>query len=107
MLERDARRVAHVAEHVRKMLPGCVRLRAVDGMVEGELEGHCERHASEPRIDARGWAKRAACDGLSGAALTSVQRHSIRYDMWGFRFSKLATWKGKFPNVSSRFGGRE
>lgn len=50
-LERNARRAAHVSEHIRKIVPGARIARAVDAMVEGELE-HC---ATRPMVDEAAW----------------------------------------------------
>lgn len=50
-LERDARRAAHVSEHIRRIVPGARVARAVDAMVEGELE-HC---STRPMVDEAAW----------------------------------------------------
>ena len=63
-LARDAKRSAHVAEHMRSLIPKLVVLDSVDALVEGELEAHLERHQCEPRVDVAAWTARAERDGL-------------------------------------------
>ncbi|KAJ8599158.1 hypothetical protein CTAYLR_008552 [Chrysophaeum taylorii] len=59
-LERDARRAAHVQEHIRKVVPGIRVVRAVDAMIDGELEAS----SSRLRVDVGRWRLgRVARDG--------------------------------------------
>lgn len=61
-LRRDARRAANV-QRLCATMPRLVVQTAVDGLVEGDLEGHLRAHAGEPRIHFEMWAARASEDG--------------------------------------------